>query len=170
MTASTLMIRSIRLAASVPFVLWVLSAEALATADVHSCPTTGSRQTIAVRLTPPEGAQLSTVVIELGYDRAQVAIPGSRDDVSVKERFGGFPTGAISAINDMDEQTRVVVASSTPLPAGETLFTATFDVCAGASPSVATYTCAVSSCVAMSAPVDGCQCSVQRLESAPAAP
>lgn len=151
----------------IPWVLCLLSPAPLAAEDANPCPTTGSRQTIAVQLTPPEGSQLSTVVIELGYDRGQVTIPGSRDDASVKERFGGFPAGAISAVNDMDEQTRVVVASSAPLPTGESLFTATFDVCTGASPTAASYTCAVSSCVAMSAPVDGCRCAVRRVEAEP---
>lgn len=126
------------------------------------------QQRLAVSLVPPNGVELSTVVIEFAYDRTQVAIPGKRNDASVKDRFEGFPAGAISAVNDMEGKSRIVVAASAALPVRDSLFVLTVDVCAGASPSADEYSCTVSSCVAMNAPVDGCRCVVRIDGSEPA--
>lgn len=137
-------------------------------ANARNCDDGAPRQRLEVALMPPEGADLSTVVIDLSYDSQRVAIPGTRNEAAVQARFDGFPAGAISAVNDMDGTVRVVVAASTPLPVGQPLFTVAFDVCGGDEPDARDYSCAVSSCVAMIAPIDGCRCIVRRGGGRPA--
>ena len=141
-----------------------------------SCEAQEEPLVVAVFVTPPEGSGISTAVFELSYDAEKLAIPGHRNDESVKERFDGFPQGAISAVNDMDGAMKVVVTGTKALPRRKPLFTIRFDVCAGAKQaSAADLTCKVGSCVAMTTPVDGCTCRVEpaeaeKEEAAPPAP
>lgn len=136
------------------------------------CSTVVARQKIEVSVRPPEGSELSTVVFDIDYPEKQVALPGSRNNPSVSERLSGAPGIATIAMNDKDDSVRVVVTASAALPTSKRLFALEFDVCQGAAaPTAADYACTIGGCVAMTAPIEGCVCSLEILPppSVPAA-
>ncbi len=146
------------------------AASPAATPASADCPAGTTRQSIDLAVKPPEGAQLSTVVFDIDYPEKRVAIPGSRNQPSVSERLSGAPGAATVAMNDKDGSLRVVLTASVALPTEKRMFALEFDVCAGATPPVAAdYGCSIGGCVAMTAPVEGCQCSVALSAAAPAA-
>lgn len=133
-----------------------------------SCPAGDERQKVAVFVTPPEGSSISTAVFDLAYDAKRVGLPGRRNEDSVRARFGGFPEGAVSAINDKDGSVRVVVTGTKSLSRKLPLFHVEFDVCAGATPpALDAYTCTVASCVATHIPVEGCSCRLEIIAAEP---
>lgn len=165
--------KSLRLIAATAILLGSASA-ALATPEVTVVATpeivkpesrdcTGTeQQRLNVFVTPPEGSSISTAVFDIDYDAKRVAIPGRRNEDTVRERFEGFPKESVSAINDQDGRVRVVVTGTKSLSRKLPLFTMRLDVCADAkAPAVEEYKCEVSSCVAMTTEVSGCTCRIE---------
>ena len=131
-------------------------------AATHDCAASGTRHQIAVFVAPPQGSSISTAVCDVTYDAARVALPGSRNEQSVRDRLTGFPDDTVTALNDMEGKVRVVVTGTKSLPRKQALFTADFDLCEGASaPKAEDYDCVVDSCVATTTPVEGCTCRVE---------
>jgi hypothetical protein len=141
---------------------------ATGTKEAQDCTTAHERQTISVFVAPPRGSSISTAVVDLTYDANRVALPGARNEKSVRGRLRGFPMEATSAVNDKTGAVRVAVTGTRSLPRTVPLFTVEFDVCAGATPPASgDYACEVANCVAMTVPIEGCTCRVETTTKTP---
>lgn len=145
----------------------VVATPEIVTPESRDCTGT-QQQRLNVFVTPPEGSSISTAVFDIDYDAQRVAIPGRRNEESVRERFDGFPAESVSAINDQDGHVRVVVTGTKSLSRKLPLFTMRLDVCADAkAPAIEEYKCEVSSCAAMMTEVPGCTCRIEAVKSEP---
>lgn len=127
---------------------------------VLPCTAAPAGPTVAVTLTIPDGQSVTGVTVLVGYHSSVVSLPGSGAETSVSGRVKNRPSNAIPGINDLDYALRVVLARSSPLPAGR-LFTIDFDACSGGpAATAAEFGCTVEGCANANGTVDGCMCSV----------
>ena len=115
---------------------------------------------VAVDYNAPAQQRVSGMVIVLRYPAKQLGLPGAGSDSSVRARVSETPADATVAAYNQDEALRVVIARSTPIPAGR-LFRVAFDRRPD-SPSVAgsDFTCSVEGCASATGMAEGCSCSV----------
>ena len=124
--------------------------------DAPGAPT----QAFVVDLVAPLGFQPTTATVLLAYDSTRLSLPGSGTATTVRQRVvAGPPVPQAFTPNDLDYAVRVLESRNVPLG---TLFTATFDRCAGApAPTLADVACTVASCAAGGTGVPGCTCTVR---------
>lgn len=126
---------------------------------VRPCSATATAFSVTADLNPPLGQAPTAATILLAYDSGRLSIPGSGSDASVRQRVRPpAPLPQSFAVNDLNYAVRVVITRSTPLAV---LFSASFDVCEGATGSLAYVACIVEGCAAGAGPVRGCSCSVR---------
>ncbi|MGE0519256.1 MAG: hypothetical protein AB7P78_09650 [Candidatus Binatia bacterium] len=127
---------------------------------VQSCSPGAPTVSFAVDLIPPSGQAPTGATVLLGYHSGLVSIPGSSNDVSVRQRvLPPAPLPQSFSVNDFDYAARVVITRNTTL--GH-LFTAQFDRCQDApAPMVADFGCTVEGCAGGAGPIDGCTCAVR---------
>jgi hypothetical protein len=85
----------------------------------------------------------------LDYPQDAVAIPGSGDAMSVKERITVLTSASLfanGAPNDQDDRVRFTLIAVDGIPAGP-LFAVRFD-CLGSPPAARAFTCTLSDAVA----------------------
>src|SRR5215470_15859545 len=128
-----------------------LAAQDIAKAKVYA---------VAVDYNAPAQQRVSGMVIVLHYPAKQVGLPGAASDPSVRARVSATPVDATVAAYNQDDALRVVIARSTPIPAGR-LFRVAFDRREDA-PSVAAsdFTCSVEGCASATGMAEGCSCIV----------
>ncbi len=127
---------------------------------VQPCPSVTPTVSFAVDLIPPAGQQPTAATVLLGYDSGLVSIPGTGNELSVRQRvLPPAPLPQSFSVNDLDYAVRVVLTRNTPLGF---LFTARFDRCQAApAPTVADFGCAVEGCAGGAGPIEGCTCTVR---------
>jgi hypothetical protein len=126
---------------------------------VQPCAPTSTNFSVTADLVPPLGQDPTAATILLAYDSSRLSIPGSGNDASVRQRVRPpAPLPQSFNVNDLNYGVRVVITRSTPLAV---LFMASFDVCQGASGSLADIACIVEGCAASAGPVRGCSCAVR---------
>lgn len=125
---------------------------------VGPCNSPGApTQAFVVELENEFGFDPTTATVILAYNSTKLSIPGSGAVPSVRQRVvAPAPLPQAFTPNDQDYQVRVLISRNTPLA---TLFTATFDRCAGAAaPSLADVACTVEGCAQQGGAVPGCSC------------
>jgi len=117
-------------------------------------------QAFIVDLVQPLGFQPTTATILLGYNSTRLRIPDTGTMTSVRQRIvAPPPLPQAFTPNDIEYAVRVLVSRNVPLG---TLFTATFDRCAGSpAPMLSDVACTVESCAAGGSGVPGCTCTVR---------
>jgi hypothetical protein len=120
----------------------LVSAEAVA---AERCTAAGKTRAV-VALRQPESGDVAGVSLVLHYPKGRVAIPGDREDASVKARVRDLPSGFLTSINDTDDEIRVSLASGNATFAPDAHFTVEFDRCEGAQTVAASdFRCTVDS-------------------------
>jgi hypothetical protein len=127
---------------------------------VGPCTAPGTpTQAFVVDLVPPLGFQPTTATVLLAYDSTRLSLPGSGTATTVRQRVvASAPVPQAFTPNDLDYAVRVLESRNVPLA---TLFTATFDRCAGAAPTLDDVVCTVESCASGGTGVPGCTCTVR---------
>jgi len=128
---------------------------------VGTCANPGMpTQAFIVDLVQPLGFQPTTATILLGYNSTRLRIPDTGTMTSVRQRIvAPPPLPQAFTPNDIEYAVRVLVSRNVPLG---TLFTATFDRCAGSpAPMLSDVACTVESCAAGGSGVPGCTCTVR---------
>jgi len=131
-----------------------------ARANPSHCEASGVHQKVGVRAAA--AAPIAGAKIIVDYPEAKVALPGSRDDASVKARVLEIPSAFDSLPNDLDHAVRIVLASgTTTLP--ERAFTLEFDLCKGATPLHASdFTCSIEQAAGVGGePLENARCSTE---------
>lgn len=94
------------------------------------CAAVGKARAV-VTLRQPESGDIAGVSLVVDYPKDRVAIPGEREDDSVKKRVRDLPTGFLSAVNDGDGEIRVSLASGSETFVPNAHFSIEFDRCDG---------------------------------------
>ncbi|HYD47417.1 MAG TPA: DUF4215 domain-containing protein [Terriglobales bacterium] len=129
--------------------------------NIAACDAGDERVNVLVSYSTPGGREPSSLSVLLTYPDGVVSIPGSRSDVSVRERVTGTPAGAIAARNDLDYQLRLVLSLAPSIPAGP-LFAVQFDLCrASDSPVSSSFGCEIERASDRNGPItSGVECEV----------
>ncbi len=127
---------------------------------VQPCASVTPTVSFAVDLIPPAGQQPTAATVLMGYNSGLVSIPGTANDLSVRQRvLPPAPLPQSFSVNDLDYALRVVITRNTTLGF---LFTARFDRCQSApAPTVADFGCTVEGCAGGAGPIEGCTCIVR---------
>lgn len=129
--------------------------------EVAACTPSGSTFTFAVAL---GGARAPTdAAVELAYRSAVISIPGSGNDVTVRQRVRFAPPPPTTfVVNDRDYAVDIASMRANGLPAAPSPFaTARFDGCSGAAaPTVDDLSCIVIRCADASGTIGDCRCIV----------
>lgn len=109
------------------------------------CTPAGTTRAV-VALRQPESGDVAGVSLVLHYPKGRVAIPGDREDASVKARVRDLPSGFLTSINDTDDEVRVSLASGNETFKPDAHFTVEFDRCEGGTTVAASdFRCTVDS-------------------------
>jgi hypothetical protein len=128
---------------------------------VSPCTAVAPTPSFAVHFQGVLGTVPTTVTVRLGYKSALVSIPGSSNDLSVRQRITyPPPLPNPQSPNDLDYALRLVIGRTAGFPNG-LLATVRFDGCQGApAPVPADFACTVEACAGAGGPISGCTCSV----------
>jgi len=110
-------------------------------------PVACTTDTVTIDLDTP--APIGAATLLLDYPQDAVAIPGSGDAMSVKERITVLTSASLfanGAPNDQDDRVRFTLIAVDGIPAGP-LFAVRFD-CLGSPPAARAFTCTLSDAVA----------------------
>jgi hypothetical protein len=128
---------------------------------IGPCSAPGSpTQAFVVELQNEFGFQPTTTTVVVGYNSTKLSIPGSNSVPTVRQRVVAPPPlpQAFTPV-DLDYVLRVLVSRNTPLT---TLFTVTFDRCAGAPvPTLDDVACTSEGCAQGGGSVPGCSCTIR---------
>jgi hypothetical protein len=112
-----------------------------------TAPAACTSDTVTIDLTASQAVGAATLLLD--YPQNAVDLPGSGDDVTVKQRITVLTSASLFANgepNDQDDRLRFTLISVDGIPAGP-LFAVRFD-CLGSPPAARAFTCTVSDAVA----------------------
>lgn len=128
---------------------------------VSACTPSASMASFAVHFTGVTGTIPTTVTALIGYQSDLVSLPGSSNDLSVRQRITyPAPPPFPQAPNDLNYALRLVVGRTAGIASG--LFaTLKFDQCqGGAVPAPTDFACTVEACAGAGGAIEGCTCTV----------
>ena len=132
--------------------------------DCQPAACTPSGSTVTFNLTITSGSVPANVAVQLAYKSSVISIPGSGNDLSVRQRVRPAPPLPTTfTVNDLDYAVDIASVRSGGLPNNTAPFaTARFDVCTGASgATVDDLSCVGASCTdSGGAAIAGCACRV----------
>lgn len=130
--------------------------------DCVAAPCTPSGETATFALTINGARTPSQVNVQLAYRTTVLSLPGTGNDVSVRQRVRAAPPIPTSfTVNDLDYAVDIQSVRMLGLPSP--FATARFDTCAGAAPpTVDDLACVVSTCADGSGAIPGCACTLAR--------
>jgi hypothetical protein len=126
---------------------------------VRSCAATSPTAAFRFTLVAPPGQSPTAVTILIAYDSAVLSIPGSGNELSVRQRVVAAPPfPQTHSPNDLNYAARLVHSRSTPVAV---IATVSFDRCQGGpAPTLQDVACTVEGCAAGAGPIEGCECIV----------
>jgi cysteine-rich repeat protein len=126
-----------------------------------ACAPSGTTSTFSIAISGSR--QASDVAVQLAYRSAVIGIPGSGNDVSVRQRVRFAPPVPSSfTVADLDFAVDIGSLRAAGLPSAPSPFaTARFDDCSGApAPTVEDLSCVVERCSDAAGAIAGCACVV----------
>lgn len=132
-------------------------------ADCQPAPCTPSGTTTAFAVAVNAVRPPTDIAVQLAYRSAVISIPGSGNDISVRQRVRFAPPPPTSfTVNDLDYAVDIRSTRGAGLPTHPSPFaTARFDACSGQpAPTADDLSCSVERCTDAAGAIAGCACVV----------